>query len=55
MSPVPVPLPNLTLSERATYERAVRLWIHAAALIKAERFIRPTLGASVYRARKWSA
>ena len=53
MSAAPAPLTNLTPSERTTYERARRLWLHAAIVIKAERFIWPTLGATVTRRKRW--
>lgn len=46
-------MPNLTESERRTYERACRLWQAAACHIREQPVIRPTLGANVTHKSRW--
>lgn len=40
-------------SEQRTYERARLMWLGAAAHVRGERFIAPTLGATVRRTPWW--
>lgn len=45
------PLPNLTPSENEIYRRAVALWRAAAYQVRAEVYVKSTLGARVTRTR----